>query len=70
MKMARLNYRFDENGVAGVDVGFEDYTNGAVQYSITVKLTPEDSDLEAAIPSQLAEVARAKAAQLLTGDLK
>ena len=65
MKMARLNYKFDENGVVGVDVGFEDWTNQTVQYNITVKLTAEDADLAASTPVQLAEVARLKVAQMV-----
>ena len=67
MKMTRLNYRFDENGVAGVDVGFEDWTNQEVQYNITVKLTADDTDLATSTPAQLAEVAVAKVAELTNG---
>lgn len=67
MKMTRLNYRFDENGVAGVDVGFEDWTSQSVQYNITVKLTTEDADLATSTPAQLAEVAIEKVAALTNG---
>lgn len=65
MKMARLNYKFDENGVVGVDVGFEDWTNQTVQYNITVKLNADEADLSMSTPSQLADAARQKMAQLV-----
>lgn len=66
LKMTRLNYRFDEKGeVAGVDVGFEDWTTNAVDYTITVKLSVEDADLTDATPAQLKEAAQAKVAALV-----
>ena len=65
MKMARLQYRFENNEAVGVDVGFEDWTNEDVQYNITVKLNADEADLSMSTPSQLAEAARQKVAQLV-----
>lgn len=65
MKMKRLNYTFDDNGISGVDVGFEEWGNPDLNYNITVRLTAEDTDLGTATPPQLAEVAKLKIAELL-----
>lgn len=67
--MKRLNYLFSEGGeITGVDVGFEDWTNSAIQYNITVKLHPEDADLSMSSPQQLAEVAVGKVQGLVTAE--
>ena len=66
--MKRLNYTFDDTGVSGVDVGFEDWTNQSVQYDISVRLTADDADLITSTPSQLAEVAKAKVQAMVSAE--
>lgn len=68
MKMTRLNYKFDNEGVSVVEVGFEDWAPGDVQYNITVKLHADDADLTSSTPAQLAEAAKAKVAALVISE--
>lgn len=64
MKIAQLNYRFNDGGIEAVNVGFENWGSD-ITYNITVNLTPEDADFSTATPSQLAKAAKEKIAALV-----
>ena len=65
-KLNSLNYQFSDNGeITQVTLGFSDYTTD-VRGNLSVILNDEDGDLTNQTPTQLKEMAKTKAIEVLS----